>query len=380
MSTNVTNPTVEANRMDKNSVQSMVLSFFHSFQQDSIPIHDQRLQSMASTLDKEMDIYILNHALSIQCNLQVSSDDDKDDDDHSQSLDNRNESFSSSETKTISLQKQDHNNNNFEKDFIMAIRHVLLASLTFAAPTYLSEIKKSLHISESSLFLQSPSVKILKLLSVYFFRHQSKYFNPDQGSVIILELYSKLSSAKYLEEDVRAVICWWFGICITQALTKLATESRRRTLLGPTSVLEDKDHPLHKCLEKMNHLLLHLVFHDKSQKVRYAAIVATCSILHHRANHGTISLDTKQVLHGLLYAMANDSSCQNRSAVLANIPMYEDTSSPIINRVRDIHTKVRVEALHTLETKIDVFHLSTQQRVDILRFGLTPRYSGLVTL
>ena len=72
--------------------------------------------------------------------------------------------------------------------------------------------------------------------------------------------------------------------------------------------------------------------------------------------------------------MAHDPSLANRCAAIQSVPITEDTVPYLLERVGDVKEKVRVAALEVLRNRVDVIEdMTEEQRVDVLRFGLTSR-------
>jgi hypothetical protein len=110
---------------------------------------------------------------------------------------------------------------------------------------------------------------------------------------------------------------------------------------------------------------------DKSQAVRNAAIKACANFFNDsdeekEANYSDIS-------DALIYSLTHDPSFANRSAAVQSVPVSEAMLPHILERVRDVKLKVRVDALDVLRANVDVHDLTEDQRVELLEAALTPR-------
>jgi len=115
---------------------------------------------------------------------------------------------------------------------------------------------------------------------------------------------------------------------------------------------------------------------DKSQAVRNSAIQA-CAYLKNILKKDE-DIDEESIQHDLIQALlrsvAHDSSFACRVAALNSLPLTPTTISYIIERIRDVKAKVRVEAISVIATSsLDLRDLTDEQRVDIVQFGLTER-------
>ncbi len=152
-----------------------------------------------------------------------------------------------------------------------------------------------------------------------------------------------------------------------------------------------------ECLLSVGKALLSRIT-DKIAKVRHAAIVACAPLLPIMTSFSTATTtvvrDTIQsILLKLLWIMSNDTSAANRAAVVQVLPPLPSSTcveqdeeeeennnsmlwllQPIIERIKDVDVKVRESALNYLREKV-IFgtHLTEDQRVEILRTGLTKR-------
>ena len=137
---------------------------------------------------------------------------------------------------------------------------------------------------------------------------------------------------------------------------------------------------------------------DKIAKVRSAAISACAPFFNVAASDVSGAMKSnnydkmiKSIQTILMLIMTNDSSAPNRALVSQIIVRNtstaslegkeaghdvnsEDIISHIIERVKDVDVKVREAALDSLRENVNVDDLTEDQRVEILRYGLTKRY------
>lgn len=113
---------------------------------------------------------------------------------------------------------------------------------------------------------------------------------------------------------------------------------------------------------------------DKSQAVRLSAVQACGAFF-----EGRDSVDGspyRDVLQALLARLAHDSSAKCRAAAARSLPVKDETVPLLLERIRDVNSKVRVEALEALRSKANVENdLTEKQRVTVLQTGLTERCS-----
>jgi hypothetical protein len=117
---------------------------------------------------------------------------------------------------------------------------------------------------------------------------------------------------------------------------------------------------------------------DKIAKVRSAAISACVHFFTEGAKVvGSESKDFEKIItsiqNTLIWIMSNDSSAPNRALVAQSGRVSEETIPFIIERVKDVDVKVREAALDSLRENANVDDLTEDQRVEILRYGLTKR-------
>eukprot|EP00984_Skeletonema_dohrnii_P008548 scaffold3157_cov105-Skeletonema_dohrnii-CCMP3373.AAC.1 len=130
---------------------------------------------------------------------------------------------------------------------------------------------------------------------------------------------------------------------------------------------------------------------DKIAKVRNAAISA-CVPLFSSGEATTIvgtatttadskkfEMMMKSIQNTLVWIMTNDSSAPNRALVAAQCcgrAVSNETIPYVIERVKDVDVKVREAALDSLREHVNLDDLTEDQRVEILRYGLTKRCSS----
>mmetsp|Transcript_11445 Transcript_11445/g.24460 ORF Transcript_11445/g.24460 Transcript_11445/m.24460 type:complete len:1108 (+) Transcript_11445:113-3436(+) len=117
---------------------------------------------------------------------------------------------------------------------------------------------------------------------------------------------------------------------------------------------------------------------DKSVKVRTAAIsAASCMFAPTRCEHYNASEDfvelTNTMASTVLWLLSNDSSASNRALAASGCAVTADSIPYIIQQIRDQDVKVREAALDALREKSNVESLTEDQKVEILKSGLTKR-------
>ena len=193
-------------------------------------------------------------------------------------------------------------------------------------------------------------------------------------------------------DAVRSYVCTFVGLCVHHLCRgMISTEDGCGTsflLHAPNKSSDDimdengQDDWRLDCLDKAGSILLPRLT-DKAQAVRCAAIRA-CSAFFVPASADSPSgnedeneslLEIREaILDGLLGRMAHDPSFANRCAAIQSVPITEDTVPYLLERVGDVKEKVRVAALEVLRNRVDVVEdMTEEQRVDVLRFGLTSR-------
>ena len=199
-------------------------------------------------------------------------------------------------------------------------------------------------------------------------------------------------------DAVRSYVCTFVGMCVhhlcqasTTNMSTNATEdgsggtSFLRSTQSNDDMVDDDDWRI-DCLDKAGSILLPRLT-DKAQAVRCAAIKA-CSAFFVDATNGSTSENEDEtedesslseiretILDALLGRMAHDPSFANRCAAIQSVPITEDTVAYLMERVGDVKEKVRVAALDVMRNRVDVVEdMTEEQRVDVLRFGLTSRY------
>ena len=106
--------------------------------------------------------------------------------------------------------------------------------------------------------------------------------------------------------------------------------------------------------------------HDKIPNIRVWAIKA----LYKFQNPDDIY---DPIVTELLNLMKNDSSKDVRLAAVEALYIGKRTVVSIVDRVKDVHSDVRVGTINHLANKIDVRHINAQSRATIVRYGLNDR-------
>lgn len=106
--------------------------------------------------------------------------------------------------------------------------------------------------------------------------------------------------------------------------------------------------------------------HDKIPNIRVWAIKA----LYKFQNPDDIY---DPIVTELLNLMKNDSSKDVRLAAVEALYIGKRTIVAIVDRVKDVHSDVRVGTINHLANKIDVRHINAQSRATIVRYGLNDR-------
>lgn len=164
-------------------------------------------------------------------------------------------------------------------------------------------------------------------------------------------------------ERVRTQACKLLGMCV-QHLNSSNEEEKTN------NDDEDSDSSTWKdeCIDVASRAIRSRLT-DKSQAVRNAAICA-CEFFFSEAEIIDVDVD---LLDALLWNLSHDPSAANRISALQSIPITEDTANAIIDRVRDVKVKVRVEALNALRSKVSINTLSSEQYAQVVRSTLTDR-------
>ena len=205
-------------------------------------------------------------------------------------------------------------------------------------------------------------------------------------------------------DAVRSYVCTFVGLCVHHLCRASCANSnvaedgtggtsflRRSTKSNDDMAMADDEEDDAEdwridCLDRAGSILLPRLT-DKAQAVRCAAIRA-CSAFFVDAGNSISENETETedeasslseiretILDALLGRMAHDPSFANRCAAIQSVPITEDTVPYLLERVGDVKEKVRVAALDVMRNRVDVVEdLTEEQRVDVLRFGLTSRY------
>ena len=127
---------------------------------------------------------------------------------------------------------------------------------------------------------------------------------------------------------------------------------------------------------------------DKIAKVRNAAISACVPLFSSDGATKIVGTGTtadsknferimNSIQNTLLWIMTNDSSAPNRALVAKQCcgrsVVSKETIPYVIERVKDVDVKVREAALDSLRENVNLDDLTEDQRVEILRYGLTKR-------
>ena len=209
-------------------------------------------------------------------------------------------------------------------------------------------------------------------------------------------------------DAVRSYVCTFVGLCVHHLCRAGSMNNANATEVGSggmsflrstksnDDMVDDDDDEEEvegwriDCLDKAGSILLPRLT-DKAQAVRCATIQA-CSGFFVDANNGisenenetetedesSLSEIRETILDALLGRMAHDPSFANRCAAIQSVPITEDTVPYLLERVGDVKEKVRVAALDVMRNRVDVVEdLTEEQRVDVLRFGLTSRYVSM---
>jgi len=131
---------------------------------------------------------------------------------------------------------------------------------------------------------------------------------------------------------------------------------------------------------------------DKIAKVRNAAISACVPLFSSdgatkivgtttpTADSKNFEMMMNSIQSTLVWIMTNDSSAPNRALVAAQCcgrsVVSKETIPYVIERVKDVDVKVREAALDSLRENVNLDDLTEDQRVEILRYGLTKRCSS----
>lgn len=109
------------------------------------------------------------------------------------------------------------------------------------------------------------------------------------------------------------------------------------------------------------------LFTDKTQPTRLAAIRAGVHFFQKDATD-------PEVLQSLLWSCQHDPSVSNRVAAVESVPITLETIDFLVQRVRDVKSKVRVASLQALRNKCNDFSiLESYHCVTIVQAGYTER-------
>uniref|UniRef100_A0A7S4JL97 Nuclear condensin complex subunit 3 C-terminal domain-containing protein n=1 Tax=Odontella aurita TaxID=265563 RepID=A0A7S4JL97_9STRA len=198
-------------------------------------------------------------------------------------------------------------------------------------------------------------------------------------------------SSKVQSDTIRSKACDLLGMCVSYALGSESSNKRdlggkkKRRSKGKrrddiTSFIygleiaqaNGKLEPWRvECINDSGAALLPRLT-DKSQAVRLSAVKACRAFFQHNGIFDEIP--NEDLLKALLAQLTHDSSFKCRSAAALAVPVTKETLPLLLERVGDVKTKVRVYVLEAIRSKVDFAEdLSEEQRVDILRSGLTER-------
>ncbi|GAX20005.1 condensin complex subunit 3 [Fistulifera solaris] len=164
----------------------------------------------------------------------------------------------------------------------------------------------------------------------------------------VVERVVHLSEAKL--DSVRATVCQFMGWVVG----KIMSQSSKK-------IDEFND-----VLDSASQMLLPRMT-DKSQSVRLSAIKAS-------AHFFTRDATDPDILQALLWCMQHDTSVANRIAATDCVPINLETIDYVIQRIRDIKSKVRVAALQSIRIKCnDLSLLDPTQCASLLQAGYTER-------
>lgn len=191
------------------------------------------------------------------------------------------------------------------------------------------------------------------------------------------------------DETIRVQACKLLGLCVknlletqTQSAARQMVEGRQSAstlafLMGSNN--DEHDSSWRKECANVASSALLARLDDKSQAVRKSAIHA-CAFFFDDTRCRDVDAEGEvrncgypNVADALFVRLAYDTSFANRVAAVQSAPITKESLPHILARVRDTKDKVRMEALDVLRTKVDVHYLTEDQRVDLLRSGLTDR-------
>jgi hypothetical protein len=168
-------------------------------------------------------------------------------------------------------------------------------------------------------------------------------------------------------ERVRLQACKLLGLCVKHIQNQ---DGKKDDGLFASGDSANDDSWRDECLQVARQALRERLT-DKSQAVRNAAI-SSCAFFFE--NHEEeLNEDEYELLDSLLWNMSHDPSVANRLAALQSVPVTDITAEAVISRVRDVKSKVRIEALHILRSKMQANNLSSEQYSELVRSGLTDR-------
>jgi hypothetical protein len=164
----------------------------------------------------------------------------------------------------------------------------------------------------------------------------------------VIERAVQLSEAKL--DSVRAAVCQFIGWVVGKIMS-----------LSTKKIAQFND-----VLDSASQMLLPRMT-DKSQSVRLSAIKTS-------AHFFTKDATDPDILQSLLWCMQHDTSVANRVAATESVPINLETIDYVIQRIRDIKSKVRVAALQSIRMNCnDLSLLDPTQCASLLQAGYTER-------
>lgn len=171
----------------------------------------------------------------------------------------------------------------------------------------------------------------------------------------VVERAVQLSESKL--DSVRAAICQFIGWIVNRIMSL-----PKKRIAAFNDVLDSASQML---LPRMT---------DKAQSVRLASIQSSAHFFSDDATD-------PDILQSLLWCMQHDPSVANRVAATDCVPINLETIDYVLQRIRDIKSKVRVAALRAIQTKCkDLLLLDPGQCASLVQAGYTVRYVNLCSL
>jgi len=213
--------------------------------------------------------------------------------------------------------------------------------------------------SDATSDLADPVDRVLSLIAAF-----GVAYSMDVASVI---LDRAVEYSTVLLERVRGHAC----ILLGKIATALMKQRKKATTNKDGGNTDDQDF----AEESLDIVLESLIprLQDKSQSVRCHAIGASGAFF--EASNDNAVETYEALLEAMLWNLVHDPSVSNRITAVQSVPIHPTaTMDYLIDRVRDVKAKVRVEALEVLRKKaFSITEMTEGQLVQLIQSGFTNR-------